>query len=190
MLLSEFNYELPENLIAQYPAKTREQSRMMILDKKNTIIQHKNFFEITDYLCKNDVLVLNNTRVIPARLIGQKDTGAKIEVFLVEETEKDVWNVLIKPAKRVKSGTIIEFSDKLSAKVLSKESVKMLYNGNFSEILSKTGKIPLPPYIDRNTNAEDIDRYQTIYAKIPGSVAAPTAGLHFTQEILDKSFDI
>lgn len=197
MLLSEFDYTLPEELIAQTPAEKRENSRMLVLGVNDKTIQHKHFYDIVDLLDSNHVLILNNTKVIPARLYGYKDTGAKIEVFLLKEHENQEWEVLIKPSKRVKEGTIIKISDELSVEVLKslpddgKWLVKMIYEGNILDILHRVGKIPLPPYIERKmTNEElkklDIERYQTVYAKDEGSVAAPTAGLHFTQEILKK----
>lgn len=195
MLLEEFNYELPEKLIAQVPAQKRDMSRMLVLDRYNKTFEHKHFCNIIDYLTPNDLLVLNNTKVIPARLYAKKDTGALIEIFLVREVEKDVWISLIKPSKRVKPQMVLQVSDELSIEVLEKDDdkwkIKLLYNGNIFEILDKVGNIPLPPYIERKmTNEEyknlDFDRYQTVFAKKEGAVAAPTAGLHFTQEILKK----
>ncbi len=200
MLLSEFDYTLPEELIAQTPAEKRENSRMMVLKTGNGInetIEHKHFYDIVDLLDENHVLILNNTKVIPARLYGYKDTGAKIEVFLLKEHENKEWEVLIKPSKRVKEGTVIKIADELSVEVIrplpddGKWLVRMIYEGDILDILHKVGNIPLPPYIERKmTNEElkklDFERYQTVYAKDEGSVAAPTAGLHFTQEILNK----
>jgi len=186
MLLRDFDYELPKDLIAQHPSHQRDCSCMMLLDKKNKTISHKKFFDITDYLSSDDVLVFNNTKVIPARLFGKKATGANIEVFLLEKKQGDNWKVMIKPAKRVREGTEIVFSDELKAVVVSKEEVEFIYNGDFGQILEKTGNIPLPPYIGRANDRQDNERYQTVYAKIPGSVAAPTAGLHFTGELIEK----
>lgn len=195
MLLEEFNYELPEKLIAQVPAQKRDMSRMLVLDRYNKTFEHKHFCDITSYLTENDLLVLNNTKVIPARLYAKKDTGALIEIFLVREVEKDIWISLIKPSKRVKSGLILQVSEELSVEVLEKDDdkwrIKLLYSGNIFEILDKVGNIPLPPYIERKmTNEEyknlDFNRYQTVFAEKEGAVAAPTAGLHFTQEILKK----
>ncbi len=203
MLLSEFDYTLPEELIAQTPAQRRDKSRMMVLgtgiNGENTIL-HKHFYDIVDLLDDNCVLILNNTKVIPARLYGYKDTGAKIEVFLLKEHDNKEWEVLIKPSKRVKEGTVIKVADELSVEVLhqladdGKWLVKMIYDGDVLDILHRVGNIPLPPYIERKmTNEElkklDFERYQTVYAKEEGSVAAPTAGLHFTQEILKKLAD-
>ncbi len=196
MLVSEFDYDLPEELIAQTPAQKRDMSKMMVLDKNTGAIEHKHFFDIVDYLDDNCVLILNNTKVIPARLYGHKDTGAKIEVFLLKQKEDKKWEVLIKPSKRVKVGTDIKISDNLSATVVEPEEegkwiVQLHYEGNIMEILSEVGNVPLPPYIERKMTSEelkklDYDRYQTVYAKYAGSVAAPTAGLHFTKEILEK----
>ena len=195
MLLEDFNYKLPEELIAQVPSQRRDMSKMMVLNYSNKSIEHKHFYDITDILTENDFLVLNNTKVIPARLYAKKDTGALIEVFLVREIKKDIWIALIKPSKRVKSGTILTVSDEISIEVLEKDDdkwqVHLIYEGNFYEILDRAGNIPLPPYIERKmTNDEykslDFDRYQTVYAQNAGAVAAPTAGLHFTNEILNK----
>ena len=197
MLVSEFDYSLPEELIAQTPSEKRENSRMMLLGVNDKSIMHKHFYDIVDLLDDNHILILNNTKVIPARLYGYKDTGAKIEVFLLKEHENKEWEVLIKPSKRVKNGTIVRISDELSVQIVNpleddgKWRVKMLYNGNIMDILHKVGNIPLPPYIERKmTNDElkklDFERYQTVYAQDEGSVAAPTAGLHFTQEILKQ----
>ena len=195
MLLEEFNYELPENLIAQVPSEKREMSRMMVLDKQNKTIEHRHFCDITDYLTENDFLVLNNTKVIPARLYAKKETGALIEIFLVREVKKDIWIALIKPSKRVKSGLVLKVASDLSVEVMQKDEdkwlVKLIYTGNIFEVLDRVGNIPLPPYIERKmTNEEyknlDFERYQTVYAQKEGAVAAPTAGLHFTKEILDK----
>ena len=200
MLLSEFDYELPEELIAQKPTEKRQDSKMMVLDRKNHQISHKHFYDIVDLIDKDCVLILNNTKVMPARLYGYKETGAKIEVFLLKEKENKQWEVLIRPSKRVKEGTIIKISDELSAEVIKpleddgKWLVKMIYDGDIFEILHRVGNIPLPPYIERKMASEDLkkldfERYQTVYAKDEGSVAAPTAGLHFTQEILQKLRD-
>ncbi len=203
MLLSEFDYTLPEGLIAQTPAEKREVSRMMVLGVNDKTIMHKHFYDIVDLLDENDVLILNNTKVIPARLYGYKETGAKIEVFLLKEGENRAdkeWEVLIKPSKRVKAGTVVKVAEELSVEVLrpleddGKWLVRMIYDGDILDILHRVGNIPLPPYIERKmTNEElkklDFERYQTVYAKDEGSVAAPTAGLHFTQEILKKLAD-
>lgn len=200
MLLSEFDYELPEELIAQKPSEKRENSRMMVLKRDSHQILHKNFYDIVELLDKDCVLILNDTKVMPARLYGYKDTGAKIEVFLLKEREDNKWEVLIKPSKRVRVGTEIKISDELSAQVVmplpedGKWIVKMIFEGDFFKLLHKVGNIPLPPYIERKMANEDLkkldfERYQTVYAREEGSVAAPTAGLHFTKEILQKLAD-
>ena len=200
MLVSEFDYKLPENLIAQMPADKRDTSRMMVLNRANHTIEHKHFYDIVDYLDDNTLLVLNNTKVLPARLYGTKETGAKIEVFLLESQEGKIWSCLIRPSKRVKSGNIIKISDELSAKVVQRLEddgewlVELIFNGDLFDILHKVGNLPLPPYIERKLQTEEIknfdkERYQTVYAEDEGSVAAPTAGLHFTKEILKKLKD-
>ena len=195
MKLEDFNYKLNEELIAQFPAQKREMSKMMVLNRKDQSIIHKHFYDIVDFLDENDFLVLNNTRVIPARLYAKKDTGALIEVFLVREIEKDIWISLIKPSKRVKEGTILKVSDELTVEVLKKDDdkwhIRLIYEGNIFEILDRAGNIPLPPYIERKLTDEeykslDFERYQTVYAQKSGAVAAPTAGLHFTYDILNK----
>lgn len=200
MLLSEFDYELPQELIAQFPSEKRENSRMMVLDKGNQSITHKHFYDIVDLIDKDTILVLNNTKVMPARLYGFKDTGAKIEIFLLKQLENKNWEVLIKPSKRVKEGIVVKISDELSVKTIERTEedggwiVELIYEGNILEVLHRNGNIPLPPYIERKLADADLkkldfERYQTVYAKDEGSVAAPTAGLHFTEEILQKLKD-
>lgn len=190
MKLSDFDYELPEELIAQTPIKTRDRSRLMVLDKKTGKVAHKHFYDIKRELHKGDVLVLNDTKVIPARLIGTKeDTGAVIELLLLKDFGNNIWECLSRPAKRLKVGTIVTFQDKLKAKVVEKKEegivhVKLLYEGILMEILDELGMMPLPPYI--HEKLEDKNRYQTVYAKNIGSAAAPTAGLHFTEELLEE----
>ena len=196
MKLSEFDYELPEELIAQFPAQKRDFSKLLVLGKNNGNIEHKHFYDIVDYFNENDVLVLNNTRVIPARLYAQKITGANIEIFLLKEVKSQHWEVLLRPAKRVKIDDVLQISDELSAQLVEKYEdgkalIKLIYDGNIFEILDRVGKIPLPPYIERKMSNDeleslDYERYQTVYAKNKGSVAAPTAGLHFTEEIIEK----
>lgn len=197
MLLSEFDYILPEELIAQRPSDKRDNSRMMVLKRDEHKILHKHFYDVIDFIDDDCVLILNNTKVIPARLYGFKETGAKIEVFLLKEKSDKCWEILAKPSKRIKSGTVIKVSDELSVEVLEplpddgKWLVKMIYDGDILEILHRVGNIPLPPYIERKMSNEelrklDFERYQTVYAKDEGSVAAPTAGLHFTEDILKK----
>lgn len=200
LLLSEYDYDLPESLIAQFPADKRENSKMMVLDRANHKILHQHFYDIIDFIDKDSLLVLNNTKVLPARLYGLKaETGAKIEVLLLNplDNDKHVWDVLIKPSKRVRVGTFIDVSEELRIKVLEKKEddgewvVELLCDADVLDVLHKYGHVPLPPYIERKLVSEDmkkldIERYQTVYAKDEGSVAAPTAGLHFTQEILEK----
>lgn len=201
MLVSEFDYDLPEELIAQMPADKRENSKMLVLNRQNRSVEHKHFYDIVDYLDDNTLLVLNDTKVLPARLYGTKDTGAKIEVFLLEQqensSEKCIWSCLIRPSKRIKPETIIKISDELSVKAVKRLEddgewlVEMIFKGDLFDILHKVGNIPLPPYIERKLQSDELknfdkERYQTVYAKDEGSVAAPTAGLHFTEEILEK----
>ena len=190
MRTDDFDYYLPEELIAQTPLDKRDSSKLLVLDKQTGDITHESFDNIINYLNPGDVLVLNDTKVLPARLYGTKiDTGAVIEILMLKEIEKDTWEVLVKPAKRVKVGTIIKFSDKLSCECtgIGEEGIRVLkfiYTGIFYEILDELGEMPLPPYI--HEKLENKDRYQTVYAKNIGSAAAPTAGLHFTEELLDK----
>ena len=196
MKLSEFDYDLPEELIAQFPAQRRDYSKLLVLDKVSGAREHKHFYDIVDFLDENDVLVLNNTRVIPARLFARKSTGANIEIFLLKEVKSQHWEVLLRPAKRVKVGDVLVISEELSVELVEKYEdgkslVRLIYDGNIFEILDRVGKIPLPPYIERKMTDDDLaaldyERYQTVYAKNKGSVAAPTAGLHFTEEILEK----
>ncbi len=196
MLVSDFDYNLPEELIAQVPADKRDLSRMMVLKRCDKTIHHHIFHDIVDLIDSNSILILNNTRVIPARLYGYKDTGAKIEVFLLKELEPHKWEALVKPSKRVKTGTLIKISDELEVEILSpceddgKWNVNLIYEGNIYDVLSRVGNVPLPPYIERKMTTEDFktldyERYQTVFAQKEGSVAAPTAGLHFTKEILE-----
>ena len=191
MKTDDFDFELPEELIAQEPILKRDSSRLMVVDKKTGSISHHVFTDIVDLLNKGDVLVLNDTKVIPARLFGIKEnTNAHIEVLLLNNIENNIWSCLVKPAKRVKEGTIISFGDGLlKAKCLEVDDegirkIEFKYDGIFMEILDKLGTMPLPPYI--KTKLKDKDRYQTVYAKNIGSAAAPTAGLHFTNELLGK----
>lgn len=196
MLLNEFDYNLPDELIASFPLEKRDSSRLMVLNREDKTISHKSFFDVVDFFNEGDVLVLNDTKVIPARILGKKETGAVIEIFLSERKSEKIWEVLIRNAKRIKSGTIIEINETFSAKALEKtENEKWLvefnYSGDFWETLEKAGNIPLPPYIERNLADDeikklDMERYQTVYAKAPGAVAAPTAGLHFTSDLLEN----
>ena len=194
MTTDDFNYDLPEELIAQTPLKVRDSSRLMVMDKKTGEIEHKVFTDIIDYLEKGDTLVLNDTKVLPARLIGVKEeTGAVIEILLLKNLEGDNWECLVKPARRVKIGTIVSFGNgELKAECTGEydegiRHVKLLYSGILMEILEKLGTMPLPPYI--HEKLDDQSRYQTVYAKEVGSAAAPTAGLHFTKDLLKKIED-
>lgn len=188
---SDFYFDLPGELIAQDPLEDRASSRLMFLDKNTGEIEHHIFREITDYLNPGDCLVLNNTKVIPARLMGKKaETGAGIEVLLLKRKENDVWETLVKPGKKARPGTVIEFGDGLlKAEVLEiveegNRLIRFKYDGIFEEVLDQLGEMPLPPYITHKL--QDKNRYQTVYAKYEGSAAAPTAGLHFTPELLQQ----
>lgn len=191
MKTDDFDYDLDEELIAQTPLEKRDHSRLMVLDRKTGEIKHEVFSNIINYLEKDDILVLNDTKVIPARIIGEKtDTKAVIELLLLKNIENDCWECLAKPAKRIKVGTIVSFGHgllKATCKSIGEEGIRIMdfqYEGIFYEILDKLGSMPLPPYI--KAKLEDKDRYQTVYAKNLGSAAAPTAGLHFTKELLEK----
>ncbi|MFJ5670335.1 tRNA preQ1(34) S-adenosylmethionine ribosyltransferase-isomerase QueA [Bacillus safensis] len=190
MKLELFDFDLPERLIAQVPLEQRDASRLMVLNKQTGAITHDTFSQIIDYFQKGDCLVLNNTRVLPARLFGMKeDTGAKVELLLLKQEEGDNWETLVKPAKRVKKGTVITFGDGRLKAVCTEEmehggrKVEFQYTGIFYEVLESLGEMPLPPYIKEQL--DDRERYQTVYSKEVGSAAAPTAGLHFTTELLD-----
>lgn len=191
MQLKDFDFKLPEELIAQHPSEKRDECRLMVLNKETGEIEHKIFKDIIDYLKPNDCLVLNDTRVIPARLIGTKeDTGGKIELLLLKRVDKNSWETLVKPGKKAKVGAKFEFGEgilKAQVKSIAEEGNRIIefeYSGIFEEILDKLGEMPLPPYITERL--EDREQYQTIYSKNEGSAAAPTAGLHFTEELLDK----
>lgn len=191
MKVSDFNYNLPQELIAQVPIKNRDESRLMVLDKKNKTIEHKIFKDIINYLKPGDCLVRNNTKVIPARLYGIKEeTGINVEFLLLNRIEGDYWEVMVRPGRRLKEGTKVIFGNGiLQAEILEimnggNRKVKFTYEGIFNEILDKIGFMPLPPYI--HEKLKEKDRYQTVYAKYEGSAAAPTAGLHFTNELLEE----
>lgn len=190
MRTSDFKYDLPKELIAQVPIEKRDMSRLMVLDKTTGSVEHKVFYDIIDYLEKGDTLVLNDTKVIPARIYGHRENKEEsIEVLLVKDYGDDTWEVLAKPGKKLKIGTEIIFSDKLKAKVIDileegERVIRFSYDGIFNELLDEIGIMPLPPYITEKL--EDKDRYQTVYSKIRGSAAAPTAGLHFTKDLLKK----
>ena len=191
MKVSDFNYDLPQELIAQVPIKNRDESRLMVVNRKSKTIEHKIFKDILDYLKPGDCLVRNNTKVIPARLYGIKEeTGINVEFLLLNRIEGDYWEVMVKPGRRLKKGTNVIFGNGLlKAEILDimeggNRKVKFIYEGIFNEILDQIGLMPLPPYI--HEKLQDKDRYQTVYAKYEGSAAAPTAGLHFTDELLEK----
>ena len=191
MKTSDFFYELPEELIAQDPLEDRTASRLLVLDRKTDKLEHKIFGDVINYLNPGDCLVINNTRVIPARLIGEKEgTGGKVEILLLKRRENDIWESLVKPGKKLRPGARVILGDgRLKAEILEiaeegNRLVKFYYEGIFEEILDSLGEMPLPPYITHKL--EDKEMYQTVYAKFDGSAAAPTAGLHFTNELLEK----
>ncbi|MBO5321102.1 MAG: tRNA preQ1(34) S-adenosylmethionine ribosyltransferase-isomerase QueA [Clostridia bacterium] len=190
MKTSDFYYDLPEELIAQTPLEKRDNSRLLNLDRQSGEIEHKNFFDIKSYLKKGDCLVLNNTRVLPARIFGLRtDTGSVVEFLLLKQKDTDVWECLAGPGKKAKIGKFFKFSDKLSCEVIDiteegNRIVKFIHDGEFYAVLSEIGQMPLPPYIKEKL--KDNERYQTVYSKETGSAAAPTAGLHFTEELLDE----
>jgi len=199
MKLSHFHFNLPEELLAEYPSENRDESRLMVLNRKDQTIEHKQFKDIIDYFDENDVMILNNTKVFPARLFGNKEkTGARIEVFLLRELSQDqrLWDVLVDPARKIRIGNKLYFGDDetLVAEVIDNttsrgRTLRFLYDGSYNEFRSKLtelGETPLPKYIKREVTPEDEERYQTIYAKNEGAVAAPTAGLHFSKHLLKK----
>ena len=191
MNISDFDYELPEELIAQHPCDKRDEARLLVLNKENKTIEHKIFKDVIDYLNPGDCLVINNTKVLPARLLGKKeDTEINVEFLLLKRIENDIWEVMVRPGRRLKEGAIVSFGQGLlKGKVLEvmengNRKVEFEYDGIFNEILDKIGLMPLPPYITETLKEKD--RYQTVYAKYDGSAAAPTAGLHFTEELLKQ----
>ena len=191
--LSTYDYYLPENLIAQTPLEKRDESRLLVFDRKTKDIYHRQFKDIISFLKKGDVLVVNNTRVLPARLVGKKDTGASVEILLLKRRNMTDWEVLLKPAKMVKIGTILTISDELKCELLEilddgNRVVRFIFDGVFEDILDRVGSMPLPHYI--HEKLKDKERYQTVYNKVEGSAAAPTAGLHFTNELMQKIRDI
>lgn len=193
MLVTDFDYDLPQELIAQHPMEPRDHSRLLVVDKKTGEIEHKHFYDLVNYLKPGDVLVFNDTRVIPARLHGTKDTGAHVEVFMLTRRDATDWEVLVRPGKKLQVGSKINFSDELSCEVIEHTDfggrvVRFKHDGIFEEILDRLGETPLPPYI--TAPLEDKERYQTVYNRERGSAAAPTAGLHFTKELLQKIKDI
>ena len=190
MKVSDFNYDLPEELIAQHPYDKRDEARLLVLNRKDKKYEHKVFKDIIDYLKPGDCLVINNTKVLPARLYGKKDTGANVEFLLLKRIEGDYWEAMVRPGNKLRPGAKVEFGNGLlKAEVLEvleggNRRVKFEYQGIFNEILDQIGLMPLPPYIKETL--KDNDKYQTVYAKYDGSAAAPTAGLHFTEELLEK----
>ena len=191
--LDTYDYHLPEELIAQTPLDKRDESRLLVFDRKTKETYHRHFKDITDFLRKGDVLVVNNTRVLPARLLSKKSTGALVEILLLKRINMTDWEVLLKPAKRVKIGNILTINDELKCELLEIKDdgnriVRFYFKGVFEEILNRVGSMPLPHYIHEKLN--DKERYQTVYNKVLGSAAAPTAGLHFTDELLQKIRDM
>jgi S-adenosylmethionine:tRNA ribosyltransferase-isomerase len=193
MFISEFNYDLPEDLIAQEPLEKREGSRMLVVRRRENSFADEQFCNLPKFVKEGDVVVLNNTKVFPARLFGVTETGGRVEVFLVRETENQIWEALARPGKRLKTGKKIIFGANLSAEVLEKSEEGRIYvkfeaDGDFEQILDEIGKTPLPPYIKRagGNFDEDRERYQTVFASERGAIAAPTAGLHFTEQILEE----
>ncbi len=188
--LKDYDYDLPKELIAKYPVEPRDSCRLMVLNRKDRTVQHKIFRDIVEFFNKGDLLILNDTKVIPARLIGQKKTGAKIEIFLLRKIEGRYWETLIKNLKRLKEGNLVKISNDFFAKLVEKKkngiAVVELIGDDIDKLIHKYGHIPLPPYIDREDEEKDRDYYQTVFAKKEGSVASPTAGLHFTQNLLKE----
>jgi len=195
MRVDDFDYILPDSLIAQRPCDKRDESRLLVVHRRNNTVEHKHFYDIIDYLEPGDCLVLNNSKVLPARLFGIKEgTGAKVEFLLIKRIEGDLWQTMVRPGRRIKPGDVVEFGPGFTAEVKDygdqgTRLVEFHYNGIFMERLEEFGTMPLPPYIERPTTDADHDRYQTVYCRPEGSVAAPTAGLHFTQELLQKISD-
>ena len=189
MNILDFDYELPEERIAQLPVEPRDSSRLMVLHPKDHTIEHHHFHQLGEFLEKGDVLIFNDTRVIPARLIGAREnTGGKVEIFLLRQMDKHQWEALVKPGKKVRVGSIIRFSEELACEIIDHTDfggriVRFIYDGVFEEILDRLGSMPLPPYI--HEKLEDQERYQTIYSRVKGSAAAPTAGLHFTERLME-----
>lgn len=195
MHINDFDYYLPEEQIAQHPADKRDQSRLLVVHRKTDELEHKHFYDILEYLNPGDCLVMNNSKVIPARLFGVKEmTGAKVEFLLIKRIKDDIWEAMVRPGKKLHVGDRVSFAEDgaLSAKIIEHSEggtriVSFEYEGDFHELLDRIGKIPLPPYIERVSDEEDKERYQTVYCKEEGSVAAPTAGLHFTEELMEKA---
>ncbi len=191
--LKDFDYPLPKDLIAYYPVEKRDHSRLLVLQRETGVLEHKHFYQIVDYLEKGDGLVINQTRVFPARIFGINETNqAKVEVFFLKNLRDGIWEVLLKPSRKAPAGSVISFNQgDLGCRILGKTesgswSAELMFDGDLFEVLEQIGKIPLPPYIKREAEPKDRDRYQTIYAEQTGAVAAPTAGLHFTGELLKR----
>lgn len=197
MHINDFDYYLPEELIAQHPTDKRDESRLLVVDRKSGKHMHKHFYDILDYLNSGDCLVMNNSKVIPARLFGIKEkTGAKIEFLLIKRLKDDIWEAMVRPGKKLHVGDRVSFAEdgSLCAEIIKHGEdgtriVRFEHDGDFLDLLDRIGKIPLPPYIDRESDEEDKERYQTVYCKEEGSVAAPTAGLHFTEELIRKALE-
>lgn len=195
MDIKEFDYHLPQELIAQKPADKRDCSRLLALHRDTGAVEHRHFYDVLDYLNPGDCMVLNNSKVLPARLLGEKEgTGAKVEFLLVKRLEGDTWETMVRPGKRLKPGDTVLFSPDFKAAIVDygqdgTRIAEFSYSGIFMEHLERLGKMPLPPYIERESAPEDKDRYQTVYCREEGSVAAPTAGLHFTEELLKRVQD-
>lgn len=195
MHINDFDYYLPEEQIAQHPADKRDQSRLLVVHRNTDNLEHRHFYDILEYLNSGDCLVMNNSKVIPARLFGVKEiTGAKVEFLLIKRIKDDIWEAMVRPGKKLHVGDRVSFAEDgaLSAKIIEHGEggtriVSFEYEGDFHELLERIGKIPLPPYIERDSDEEDKARYQTVYCKEEGSVAAPTAGLHFTEELMEKA---
>ena len=198
MRIDDFDYRLPEELIAQKPAEKRDSSRLLVVHRDSNTTEHRHFYDILEYLKKGDVLVLNNSRVIPARIYGRKSTGARVEFLLIKRLEGDRWETMVRPGRRLKPGDTVYFGERegqepvLTAEIIDNgpdgtRIVDFAYEGVFMERLEEIGSMPLPPYIERPSEDEDKERYQTVYSEVEGSVAAPTAGLHFTEELLTKA---
>lgn len=188
-----FNYELPKEFIAQTPVEPRDHSRLLVYNRNTDSVEHRYFYNLPEYLKAGDVLVINETRVLPARLMGKKQTGGIVELLLLNRREKDIWETLARPGRRIRPGERLVFSERLQAEVLESlpdggRLIRFIYDGIFEEILDELGQMPLPPYITERL--EDKERYQTVYSRETGSAAAPTAGLHFTPELLDKIRDM
>ncbi|HYE69793.1 MAG TPA: tRNA preQ1(34) S-adenosylmethionine ribosyltransferase-isomerase QueA [Anaerovoracaceae bacterium] len=195
MHINDFDYYLPEEQIAQHPADRRDQSRLLVVHRDTEELEHRHFYDILEYLNPGDCLIMNNSKVIPARLFGVKEmTGAKVEFLLIKRIKDDIWEAMVRPGKKLHVGDRVSFAEDgvLSAKIIDHGEggtriVSFEYEGDFHEVLDRIGKIPLPPYIERESDEEDKERYQTVYCKEEGSVAAPTAGLHFTEELMEKA---